>query len=209
MSNVTGSRRLQVGNDNSKVSAAMNEAESFLKELNLDEKTTLRIRLLTEEVLEMVKTMLGEFQGEFWVECTGKEFKIHLDGTAEIDLEKERELLSASKDGVNVSTQGFGAKISQFIRHHGEYLDELLDAMGESTTSDFMYVGAMDGCISQTSMAWSMMQYKQYLESGQEEGERIEEDLDELEKSILANLADDIKVGVKDDDITITVIKKI
>ncbi|MBR5336611.1 MAG: hypothetical protein IK152_01360 [Lachnospiraceae bacterium] len=209
MANITGSRRLEVGNDNSKVSAAMNEAENFLKELNLDEKTTLRIRLLTEEVLEMVKTMVGEFKGEFWVESTGKEFRIHLDGTAEIDLEKERELLSASKDGVNVSVKGFGAKISRFIRHHSEYMDELLDAMGESTTADFMYVGAMDGCISQTSMAWSMMQYKQYLESGQEQGQQIEEDLDELEKSILANLADDIKVGVKDDDITITVIKKI
>ncbi len=209
MARITGSRRLEVGGDASYISEAMNEAEYFIKEQKLDEKTALRVRLLTEEVLEMVRSIVGTFKGEFWVELSDREYKVHLDGKAKIGVAEERDLLAASTDGVNVSLKGFGAKLSHFLSHYDEYADEFLDAMGESTSMDYLYMGHMDGAITQTSMAWSMIQYKDYLESGRQESERMMEDFDELEKSILGNLADDIKVGVKDDEITITVIKKI
>ena len=207
--NAVGLKRLPIGSDIEHITAAMNEAECFIKNLNLDDKTALRVRLLTEEVLEMLKTMVGEFTGSFRVEVVNGEFRIHIDGTAEIDLDKEEELLSVSKTGENISVKGFTAKISQFIKHHKEYLNNLFDAMGENPSIDYMHLGPMDGYISQTALMWSMSEYKDYLESGKLAAEYAEEDLDELEKSIVASLADDVQVGVKDDDITITVIKKI
>ena len=206
----TGSRRLKVGEDPALVKAAMDEAESFIKDLSLDPKTALRIRLLTEEVLEMVKNIVGTFSGEFWVEHSKDEFHIHLDGkTSKIDLDTENELLSASKDGENVSVRGFGAMISQFINHHKEYIDNLLDAMGESVTNDYMYLGPVIDNDLTNQINWTMQNYTQYVTDQSNTNEQIEEARDDLEKSILANLADDIQVGVLDENITITVIKKI
>lgn len=206
----TGSRRLRVGDDPALIKAAMDEAEGFIKDLALDPKSALRIRLLTEEVLEMVKTMVGTFSGDFWVEHSKDEFHIHLDGkTQNLDLNKENELLSASKDGENISIRGFGAKISHFITHYDEYINNLLDAMGESVTNDYMYLGPITDNATASQIQWTMQNYANYVTDGSNEGENIEADRDELEKSILANLADDIQVGVLDDNITITVIKKI
>ena len=206
----TGSRRLRVGDDPALVKAAMDEAEGFIKDLSLDPKTALRIRLLTEEVLEMVKNMVGTFSGDFWVEHSEKEFHIHLDGKAKkMNLDTENELLSASKDGENVSVRGFGAMISHFINHHKEYIDNLLDAMGESVTNDYMYLGPVIDNDLTNQIQWTMHNYSQYVTDQSNTDDGIEEARDNLERSILANLADDIRVGVLEDDITITVIKKI
>ena len=57
-------------------------------------------------------------------------------------------------------------------------------------------------------LVWSLCDYRQYLSDDSHLTEQAEEDRDELEKSIVANLADDVKVGVKGDRITITVVKK-
>ena len=54
-----------------------------------------------------------------------------------------------------------------------------------------------------------MHNYSQYVTDQSNTDDGIEEARDNLERSILANLADDIQVGVLEDDITITVIKKI
>ena len=58
------------------------------------------------------------------------------------------------------------------------------------------------------SLVWSLQGYKESLEdaSGEQEGTgKSKEAWDELEKSIVANIADDVVVGVKKDRIDMTI----
>ncbi len=203
------SKRLRVSSDVAAISACADEAERFVDGLSLDKKSTLRIRLLTEEILEMVRSMVGTFAGDFWLESDSGECRICMKSVAVINVAKEKDLLSASKDGKNESVKGFTAKLSQFIRHHKEYLSKIMDAGAEYVPLDYMYIGAIGQNYGGSEVMWSLYDYRTYLYDEAHISEQVEEDRDELEKSIVANLADDVKVGVKGDDITITVIKKI
>ncbi len=202
------SRKLRVGGSTELTEAAMNEAESFVASLRLNEKTALRMRLLTEEIIEMVKSMAGVFDGLFWLEAGGGECRVRIEGKAEMDVGKEKTLVSASSTGRNDSVKGFTAKIANFIRHHKEYLGYLADP-GMAFDGDYLYIGAMDFGPDMAETVWSLQGYRSYLADSENGSEQVEEDRDELEKSIVGNLADDVRIGVRGDDISITVIKKI
>ena len=62
----------------------------------------------------------------------------------------------------------------------------------------------MGGYAGESSSVWSMSLYK--AEIAKRSGEASEE-WDELEKSIVANIADDVKVGVRGNRVELTVVK--
>lgn len=206
------SRKIAVGKGAALTGEAMDAAEAFVKGLDLDQKSALRMRLLTEEVLEMLRNMVDGFSGLFWLEADDRECRICIDGMAEVDVAAEQDLLSVSKDGKNASVKGFTAKLTQFVRHHREYLDRLnalLELGGAAYADDYLYLGSIHPRIDASAITWSMADYRKFLFDDETAAEQIAADRDELEKSILANLADDVKVGVKEDRIRITVVKKL
>ena len=206
------SRKIAVGKGAALTAEAMDAAEAFVKTLELDDKTALRMRLLTEEVLEMLRGMLDGFSGLFWLETDGRECRICIDGAADVDLAAERSLLSVSRDGKNVSVRGFTAKLSRFVRHHKEYMARLNALMNLSSAlcpEDYLYIGAMHPDYEMQDVTWSMNDYRKFLFDDESASEQLAADRDELEKSILGNLADDVQVGVKEDRVRITVIKKL
>ena len=213
MAQLTQSRKIAVGKNAALTSEAMDAAETFVNSLDLAPKTALRMRLLTEEILEMLKSMVGQFSGLFWLEADGKECRICIDGTAEVDVDAERDLLSVATDGKNASVKGFTAKLSQFLRHYKAYISLLAERMNSGAgafAEDFLFMGATQPDFGASEISWSMSGYKTFLlDDTHAKTAQIEEARDELEKSIVASLADDVKVGVKDDRIQITVIKKL
>ena len=166
----------------------------------LDEKETLRLRLLGEELLGMMKGIFREYTADFWIESTGKAFELHLRAEAPVDEEKREALLSISSTGENIAARGFMGKIRQ-IFEAGMYGDS--DAMAMSG----MMSGAQSGYDLQSfafAQAWSLMAYREKVETEKAN----EEAWDELEKSIVAKLADDVIVGVRSHVAEIIIKKK-
>ncbi len=212
MANPTQSRRIAVGQGAALTAEAMDAAEAFVKTLDIDGKAALRMRLLTEEVMELLRSMVDGFSGLFWLEADDKACRICIDGSADIDLAAERSLLSVSKDGKNTAVKGFTAKLSQFVRHYKEYMERLNALMNLSSAicpEDYLYIGSMHPGYEAPEVTWSMNDYRKFLLDDKNASEQIAADRDELEKSILANLADDVQVGVKDDRVRITIIKNL
>ena len=58
-----------------------------------------------------------------------------------------------------------------------------------------------------TSDVWSMQQYKSDVQSKREEGGEAKEAWDELEKSIVAKIADEVKISIVGSTAEITVFK--
>lgn len=186
---------------------ALDEVEKAAAYNNLGKKNTLHLRLLAEELLGMVKELLGVCEGTFWVEQEGRRYELHVQ--AEIDSavgsEKRRQLLSVSSTGKNASAKGIMGKIRSVV--------ETMAADADTPLPDgclYFGMGIVSGVPAgfgtAYDMQWSLNQYRQNVEKEKSGGERQEE-WDELEKSIVAKLASDVIVGIQGKKIDIIVKK--
>ena len=67
---------------------------------------------------------------------------------------------------------------------------------------------ALGAPLQMDNVVWTLDTYRQGVDGAKETGEEAKEAWDELEKSILANLADDLIVAIRGDEAEITVVKK-
>lgn len=181
-----------------------NEVEKSAKYNNLEKKQALQLRLLAEELVGMLPELLEIGSGEFWIENNMKDFELHATIKAERRLTPvvKETILSVSKSGKNAASKGIVNKIKLIAE---SMLDGYSDASQAFAYYDFydMGTGINPGYCESWSNAWSLNSYKQY--EGENKGE---EEWDELEKSIIANLADDVIVGVVGKKVDILIKKK-
>ena len=170
---------------------------------DLGKKQGLQLRLLSEELVGMLPELLNRYSGEFWIENEGNNFEIHATVTSAVYNSEERsKVMSISSSGKNVATVGFMGKVRGIV-------DAMLLSMAE--TDPVSMASVVDTCyvdsIGETMFStWSLERYRMELQQT-EETER-KEDWDELEKSIVANLADDVIVGINRREVDIVIKKK-
>ena len=191
---------------------ALIEAEKFAQYREMDPKSALRLRLLVEETFAMVHTIAEDFYADFWIEGTRTGLcKIHLDLHTEMDLEKKKELIGVSREKKNAAVKGLTGKIWEMIENH-LYLkkaDWSEDLEAGSYALGFVDMPMAPGApLQMDALLWSLNSYRQGVDEQKEKTEGAREAWDELEKSILANLADDLTVAIRGNDAEITVVKK-
>ena len=130
---------------------------------------------------------------------------------ADVDRSKKKELMSVSSTGKNVANKGLMAKIGGFF---SECMSNYDEAMAYSSSADQFGYAFASGISTSTMMTsganmWSLSSYRSGVNQDRGEKEEAKEAWDELEKSVIANIADDVIVGVKDNHVTLTVVKKI
>lgn len=179
--------------------------------MEFDHKSALRVRLLVEETFAMVNTITEEFYADFWIEGTRTGLcKIHLNVSTAMDLEKKKELISASRNKKNAAVKGLTGKIWEMIEDN-LYLKK---QNPEELPSSYYMLGMVDAPIApgaplqMDNIVWTLDAYRQGVDEAKEKSEDVKEVWDELEKSILANLADDLIVAIRGDEAEITVVKK-
>ena len=189
----------------------LNEVEKVTKYNELEDKKALRIRLLAEELCGMLSGLIENFSGEFWAENSDDDYELHVELKADdMSLELRDELISVSKSGKNAAAKGIMGK----IRAVAETM--LLSAFDptipppppESEFYDYygynMNYGYIDPSISYETgyvYSWSLYNYKTAVE------ETGEDAYAELERSIVAKLADNVIVGVRGKNVEIIVKK--
>lgn len=172
------------------------EAEKVAAYNNLDERQARRLRLLSEELIGMLPELLEYGRGEFWIENEGKKFELHVSVKPAdvLDLDEDK-ILSISSSGKNAATKGILNKIRAAAQM-------MLLSYGEATTPysyDFYDMGMVTD-VHNYENAWSLTNYREQVTSNKEEW-------DELEKSVIANLSDNVIVGVTGKKVEIVVIK--
>ena len=199
--------KVKITNSGSGMSEALNITERAAGLLNLSTKDALRARLLAEETLSMVRAVTGTFSADFWIEIEGRTFDIRLMAKSELDYPKRRELLSVSTTGKNTAHLGIMEKIRGIIEAGIYGLEEGFMLQAEYGTGMFSYgaLGVIDDGMSDALYSWSMQKYRADIEA---KGDDEADSVDELEKSIIANIADDVKVGIRKDSLELTVVKK-
>ncbi|MBQ8108004.1 MAG: hypothetical protein IJ129_04580 [Ruminococcus sp.] len=188
----------KLGEDEQNIPA---EAERVARYNDLDEKSVLRLRLLSEELICMLPRLLIYGEGKFWIENNGKDYELHLtvDSKGNLDYDTEK-VLGISKSGKNAAAKGIVSRISVMIENMMKNRARML--------RDDPY-GVMSKGLSDYSedMVWTLNEYRSNFEH-EDVQSAYKEEWDELERSIIANLADDVIVGIKKGIISIVVKKK-
>ena len=202
------SDKFMVNSDAGRMEAARYATENFAWQAKLSRRDTLRLDLLVEETLGMARTMLEDFYGQIWFTAEGKACEIHFEATADMNADKKEELLSVSSTGKNASARGFMARLGETISGLLRSAGKSMDAYGQETMK-YGIVHTPDMAAGGTGMmtVWSLQTYVSDLNAAPDGDAGAEAAWDELEKSIVAKLADDVIVGVRGDRIDL-VIKK-
>ena len=197
-----------VNSDAGRMAAARYATENFAWQAKLDKRDTLRLDLLVEETLGMVKAMLDDFYGQIWFVADGKACEIHFEATSDMNADKKQELLSVSSTGKNTAAKGFMAKLGEVISGALHGMGNTMDTYGQETIKyGIVHTPSVLSANSDMMTIWTLQSYRSDLnEAHSDDG--AEEALDELEKSIVAKLADDVLVGVKGDRIDLVIKKK-
>ena len=177
--------------------AILKECEMVASYNGLNHKQALQLRLICEEMDGMLPNIIDDFDGEFWIECEDGVYKVNaVVNFEEFTAKKKQELINVSKNKKNASATGIVGKIRSLIE------DFFLDEEG-SGASGFTYIPTQYCLGFHYSYCWSLGDYKSNVKN-----EKHKEAWDELEKSIIASIADDVVVGVKGRQASIVVVKK-
>ena len=188
--------------------AALNETERFAQVCGLPTQKALHLRLLAEETLGMMNGLLAVRDGEFWVENNKDGYELHAQAhTKNMSENAAKRLLAASTSGENDSYKGISGKICRaldwLIAEQPVDDDDpiVFDARNQQVLMDPYIRKMSEAMISANgTVQWS---FSQYIAS--EKPDLKAEQWDELEQSVLSHLADDIRIGVRDRDVFITV----
>ena len=159
---------------------------------SLDEKQAIKMRLIAEEFVGLLKELSQDFEGEFWIESENLAFsfiaQIYVNEV--MDLQTKRRFVDVSSEKKN-TTKGIIGKIRDII-------ENLLYPENAMYSSAFVAYQLESAVLLNDQ--WSLNKYK--------DAERNNpEPWDELEKSIIANLADDVIVSVKGSNVEIVITK--
>lgn len=181
------------------------QADVVAQYKDLSHKDALHIRLLTEEMMGMLRSITGKKEADFWIDDDEESdnFRLHLLTETPMNMEKRDKLLSVSTSGENSAVKGVMGKIKDLFTRSYEPLD---DSGARYYAAGWMYDdAAVSGGVA--DIALQMWSFNKYRETISPEGENGQE-WDELERSVIANLADEVEIYIRKKQVEMIVYKK-
>ena len=182
------------------LAAILKESEKVAVYNELNHKQTLQLRLLCEEIDGMLPKIIDDFDGELWIDFEDGVCKVNVSiKIPEFNTDKKEELIGIAKNKKNAAAVGIVGKIRNAIENF--FLNEDVNESFAYSSSAFdMPAGYFDS--AEYSRLWRLEEYRVYVKKE----EQIEA-WDELEKSVIASVADDVIVGVKGKCAEIVIVK--
>ena len=179
---------------------ALDQAAAAAVYRDLSPRNALHLRLLTEETLGLVRSVTGEMAGQFWIEDEGGLCEIHLVVHTPMTGKKREGLLSASSTGKNAAATGIMGRLRDFFAREDEFdtgffTPMMSEAVFESGTSPTL------------DLEWSLARYRAELLARPRGDQDAAKAWDELEKSVVTHVADEVKVYIKGDRVEMVILK--
>ena len=177
--------------------AALAQADRTAEQMGLSPREALHMRLLVEEMMGLVRSIIGQLEGKFWIETEGKAYRLYLRTVTLMDAEQRAQLISSSSSGKNEAHRGLMGKIRAFfepmpIEDTPAYLAETIAP--SSASGD---------------LSWSMEAYRERLLKRKDASSDAQEEWDELEKSVVSHIADNVTVSIRGYDVELVILKRL
>ncbi len=185
----------------------LEETERAAAYRGLEPKQALRLRLLAEEMTGMLKTLVGDERFRYWIESEGRVFSLHLETQTIVTRALREALLKASPSGKNAAAKGFMGRLREILTTMSEsYVPAAVAEMGYgySYVDVIDFDESMDMSPNAMLYGWSLRAYRDAVT---ENKEKEPEKWDELEKSITAKLADDVKIFIRRNNVEMVIEK--
>ena len=178
----------KIAGDEASLKNILNEVEKTAAYNKLDSHSTGRLRLMAEELIGMLPELLEYADGDFWIEVENNKYELHtsLLPNKAMSSDKREKLLSISTSGKNEAGKGIMGKILLAVQMM------MLDYSQVTTTAGNFY---------EMGRSWSLETYRSYAKKQQGEA------WDELEKSIISNISDDVVVRIHEKKVEIVITK--
>lgn len=191
--------------------AAIEAEEKFADYYGITGRNALHLRLLTEETISMIHGIFDDFSGGFWLESekskAGLICRICLSAEKQANKEQESHMLSVASSGKNESARGIMGKVRELLRRSLQPETEADETYLKNMTDAWMVSGTnSSGFAAPGAAFWSLQSYRNSVSA---QKDTKEEEWDELEKSIIAKIADEVKVWLDADSTTVVIEKLI
>ena len=193
---------ISVSSRGSRMESALLQADKVAAYKGLSAKDALHLRLLAEEALGLMRSITGETDGLFWIEDRDDEYELHLQVQTALSEDKRARLLSVSNSGKNESAKGLMGRLRAFFDW---------DSDEDTAACSSLYLPDMlESSSPMLDWEWSMKRYESILSSRiVQDAPGAQEAWDELEKSVVKNVADDVKVYIRSGTVELVILKKL
>ena len=182
---------IHISSDGTGIAEALKQTESVAVFKSLSKKDSIHLMILAEEMTGMVKALTGALTADFWIETDDDKFELHLSTNTVMNYETREKLLAVATSGRN-TTNGFMSKVRSVF-------ESALAAM-EKGYADTVGMGLVEPGAPAEFMPWTLTQYKANAKK---------DEWDELERSIVAKLADEVRVRINGGNVEMIIEKKI
>lgn len=184
---------IKISRSEDNLNKILSETQKTAEYARLTSKQSIKMRLIAEEFVGMMRELSQNFEGEFWIEREDLSFsfvaQIHINEV--MDMQTKRKFIEVSSDKKNAAAKGIMGKIRDVV-------ENLLYSENAMYSASFISYQLETAVLLNDQ--WTLNRYK--------DAERNKpEPWDELEKSIIANLADDVIVSVKGKNVEIVIMK--
>lgn len=187
------------------VKKAINEAERYAVSENLGNSMKLRLRLISEELLTLTKSIPRLKDGSFYIERDGLDYEICFDASGKISKKTRDQLVEVSSSNTNDAYAGISGLFTRAI-----------DSMVQMSINDKQGVNsvAMDTMEESIGRAdddyrWSYNIYKEKEQDATDiNDDMVEINEDEIGKSMLMKMSDDIRISVRTNHVSMRVLVK-
>ena len=191
----------KIENGSQDLNAIFAECEKVAAYNGLDHKQAMQLRLLCEEIDGMLPQIVEDFYGDIWFEFEDGVCKVKVSfQMAELTTDKKEKLIDVAKNKKNAEATGLIGKIRSGIEDFFLVKDEISE---HSFAAEPFYMATGYNEVVDYSYIWSLEHYRNTVKK-----EEQAEKWDELEKSVIASIADDVTVGIKGKRADIVVVKR-
>ncbi|SFB97484.1 hypothetical protein [Butyrivibrio sp. YAB3001] len=172
------SAHVKISNNETDIQKVYDALDKYIADTGIAGKSKMRLRLLTEEAIRFAKLFTEEKGAEVWFSGDNKVTNIFLEADKKLDDLEKKKLISLASNGENSEESSFFSMLAKTFIMMPEEEDE-----------------------------WTLGKYKEEMIQRRLDDRYAERAWEDLERSLLANLSDDIKVGIKRDKITMVITK--
>lgn len=208
-----------ITNTDSHLEALLGEVEKVAVYNALPARPARRLRLLAEELVTMLPALLEYGSAEFWVENNGTAYELHAVVSAYNDtVEMRNRVLALSHSGKNAAYAGILGKIraaaeSFLVGYENPTVSALTSSSMVEAGVDSTAIYFANDLSARYDSVWTLSKYRADACRKMDDApaaQPVENDTpawDELEKSIINNLSDDVIVGIFNRKVEIKIIK--